>query len=73
VRVARVALTLLECTPKVRHDAGDAFVDLALTLNGNLANAWGASGWSKTRLGAYDIGIKRAEFAMRLSPLDPRK
>ena len=54
-------------------DAGDTFVDLALNLNGNLANAWGASGWLKTCLGDYDIGIKRAEFAIRLSPLDPRK
>jgi TolB-like protein/Tfp pilus assembly protein PilF len=54
-------------------DAGDTFVDLALNLNGNLANAWGASGWLKTCLGDYDLGIKRAEFAMRLSPLDPRK
>jgi TolB-like protein len=54
-------------------EAGDAYVDLALNLNGNLANAWGASGWMKTCLGDYDIGIKRAEFALRLSPLDPRK
>jgi tetratricopeptide (TPR) repeat protein len=54
-------------------DAGDTFVDLALNLNGNLANAWGASGWLKTCLGDYDLGIKRAEFAVRLSPLDPRK
>jgi TolB-like protein len=54
-------------------DAGDTFVDLALNLNWNLANAWGASGGLKTCLGDYDIGIKRAEFAMRLSPLDPRK
>jgi tetratricopeptide (TPR) repeat protein len=54
-------------------DAGDSYVDLALNLNGNLANAWGASGWMKTCLGNYDIGIKRAEFALRLSPLDPRK
>ncbi|MGA7429241.1 MAG: winged helix-turn-helix domain-containing protein [Xanthobacteraceae bacterium] len=54
-------------------DAGDTYVDHALNLNGNLANAWGASGWMKSCLGNYDIGIKRAEFALRLSPLDPRK
>ena len=54
-------------------DAGDTYVDQALNLNSNLANAWGASGWMKTCLGNYDIGIERAELALRLSPLDPRK
>jgi tetratricopeptide (TPR) repeat protein len=52
--------------------AGAAFVDAALGLNANLANAWGASGWVKTCLGAYDTGIEHAAFAMRLSPLDSR-
>ena len=52
--------------------AGATFVDAALALNANLANAWGASGWVKTCLGEYDTGIAHAAFAMRLSPLDPR-
>jgi TolB-like protein len=52
--------------------AGATFVDAALALNANLANAWGASGWVKACLGDYDTGIQHAAFAMRLSPLDPR-
>ena len=53
-------------------EAGATFVDAALALNANLANAWGASGWVKTCLGEYDTGIAHAAVAMRLSPLDPR-
>src|SRR5262249_27500277 len=40
-------------------------------LNPNLAAAWGASSWMKICFGDPDTGIKHAELAMRLSPLDP--
>jgi TolB-like protein len=53
-------------------DDGAAFVDRALTLNSNLANGWGTSGWMKICLGQPDLGIKHEALAMRLSPLDPR-
>jgi len=49
-----------------------AFVERALVLNPNLAVAWGASGWMKICFGEPDAGIKHAELAMRLSPLDQR-
>ena len=53
-------------------DAGGAFVDRALTLNPNLADAWLWGGWIKIWLGEPEEAIARIERAMRLSPLDPR-
>jgi TolB-like protein/Flp pilus assembly protein TadD len=53
-------------------DDGAAFVDRALGLNPNLADAWGASGWMKTCFGEHSTAIEHAARAMRLSPLDPR-
>ena len=53
-------------------DNGSAFVERALALNSNLAAAWGFSGWMKVCFGEPDTAIKRAAFAMRLSPVDPR-
>jgi len=53
-------------------DDGAAFVDRALTLNANLAAAWGFSGWIKVCFGEPDTAIEHTAIAMRLSPLDPR-
>jgi adenylate cyclase len=53
-------------------DSGSAFIERALALNSNLAAAWGFSGWMKVCFGEPDTAIKRAAFAMRLSPVDPR-
>jgi TolB-like protein/class 3 adenylate cyclase/tetratricopeptide (TPR) repeat protein len=53
-------------------DDGNAFVERALTLNPNLAAAWGASGWMKICFGEPDTAINQVSTAMRLSPLDPR-
>src|SRR5262249_22202395 len=53
-------------------DDGAAFVDRALGLNPNLAEAWGTSGWMKTCFGEHNTAIEHAARAMRLSPLDPR-
>ena len=53
-------------------DDGAAFVDRALSLNSNLAAAWGMSGWTKVCLGEPDTAIEHAAVATRLSPLDPR-
>jgi TolB-like protein len=53
-------------------DDGAAFVDRALGLNANLAEAWGLTGWMKVCFGEPDAGIERTSIAMRLSPLDPR-
>src|SRR5262249_52852458 len=53
-------------------DDGAEFVDRAVTLNSNLANGWGTSGWMKICLGEPEIGIEHVARAMRLSPLDPR-
>jgi tetratricopeptide (TPR) repeat protein len=52
-------------------DAGVAFIDRALTLNPNLANAWIASGFARNWLGKLDLAIEHLARAMRLSPLDP--
>jgi TolB-like protein/Tfp pilus assembly protein PilF len=51
---------------------GDAFVELALSLNPNLAWAWLYSGWIKASLGETDIAIDRINRAQRLSPQDPQ-
>jgi TolB-like protein len=53
-------------------DDGAAYVDRALSLNANLANGWGVSGWMKICLGEPDVAIEHEARAMRLSPLDPR-
>jgi tetratricopeptide (TPR) repeat protein len=53
--------------------AGAASVDRALSLNTNLAAAWGASGWMKACLGDPVTAIDHLNRAMRLSPLDPRQ
>jgi TolB-like protein/tetratricopeptide (TPR) repeat protein len=52
-------------------DAGTALFDRALALNSNLAIAWNASGWLKSRLGHPEIALEHLAQAMRLSPLDP--
>ncbi len=53
-------------------DAGAAFVDRALLINPNLADAWLWGGWVKIWLGEPDEAIARIARAMRLSPLDRR-
>jgi TolB-like protein/Tfp pilus assembly protein PilF len=52
-------------------EAGTVLFDRALTLNPNLAVAWNASGWLKSRLGQHDVALEHLSRAMRLSPLDP--
>jgi len=46
-------------------------VELALTLNPNLALAWAISGWIQVWRGEPELGIEHLSKAMRLSPLDP--
>jgi TolB-like protein/Tfp pilus assembly protein PilF len=52
-------------------DAGTALFDRALALNSNLAIAWNASGWLKSRLGDPELALQHLAQAVRLSPLDP--
>jgi TolB-like protein len=52
-------------------DAGAAFIDRALRLNPNLADAWHFSGWVRVYLGEPELAIKHFAHAMRLNPLDP--
>jgi TolB-like protein len=52
-------------------ESGNTFVDRSLQLDSNLAAAWGASGWLKTRLGQPETAIRHLNVAMRLSPIDP--
>jgi TolB-like protein len=54
-------------------DAGAAFVDRALSLNPNLATAWGSSGYMKICFGEHNTAIEHEARAMRLSPLDSRR
>jgi TolB-like protein/class 3 adenylate cyclase len=51
--------------------AGAAFIDRALVLNSNLAEAFFCGGWAKNWLGEPEAAIERFARAMRLSPLDP--
>ena len=48
-----------------------AYIDRALALNSNLADAWARSGWVKVCFGEPDAGVECEARAMRLSPLDP--
>ena len=52
-------------------DAAAAFIDRALVLNPNLAEAWFCGGWAKVWLGDPDTAVERFARAMRMSPLDP--
>jgi TolB-like protein/class 3 adenylate cyclase len=53
-------------------EVGAAFIDRALVLNSNLAEAWNFGGWVKNFLGEPETAIERFARAMRLSPLDLR-
>jgi TolB-like protein/tetratricopeptide (TPR) repeat protein len=57
----------------VVHDLDTAaqFVERALTLDPNLAAAWGCSGAVRAWLGEPDTAIEHLTRALRLSPLDP--
>jgi len=52
-------------------DAGRLFIDRALALNPNLANAWSSSGWLRVWIGDPDTAIRHFTQFRRLSPLDP--
>jgi tetratricopeptide (TPR) repeat protein len=49
---------------------GAAFIERALALNPNLAEAWTSSGWVNIWLGAPELAIERFARVMRLSPVD---
>jgi TolB-like protein len=51
-------------------DASDFFINRALTLNPNLAQAWCHSGWLRIYLGETEVAFQKFARAMRLSPLD---
>jgi TolB-like protein len=52
-------------------DSAVIFIDRALVLNPNLAEAWLFSGWMRAYRGELDVAIEHHARAMRLSPLDP--
>src|SRR6202521_5103925 len=52
-------------------DSAVVFIDRALVLNPNLAEAWLFSGWMRTYRGELDVAIEHHARAMRLIPLDP--
>jgi TolB-like protein len=52
-------------------DDAAAFVDRALAVNPNFAQAWGTSAWLRVWRGEPDLVIEHAAHAMRLNPLDP--
>jgi TolB-like protein/class 3 adenylate cyclase len=51
-------------------EGGIAFIDRALTLNPNSADAWRASGLTRAFLGDTELAIAHLERSARLSPLD---
>jgi len=53
-------------------DAAAAFIDRALVLNPNLAEAWFCGGWVKIWVGEPDTAIERFARSIRLSPLGSR-
>lgn len=52
-------------------EAGAAFIDRALLINGNLATAWHFSSFANLLLGRPELALDHEMRAMRLSPLDP--
>src|SRR5262249_1022311 len=52
-------------------EAGQLFIDRALALNPNCANAWHLSGWQMVYTGDPDTAIRHFAQFKRLSPLDP--
>ncbi len=52
-------------------DLGMDFLDRSLVLNPNLATTWFLSGYLRAFSGETDEAMRRLEYAMRLSPLDP--
>jgi adenylate cyclase len=51
-------------------EVAPGFIDRALILNSNLAEAWFWGGWMKTWLGEPEPALERFARAMRLNPLD---
>ncbi|VIO75653.1 Transcriptional regulator HilA [Bradyrhizobium ivorense] len=52
-------------------DDAAAFIDRALAINPNFAQAWGTSAWLRVWRGEPDLVFEHAAHAMRLNPLDP--
>ncbi len=52
-------------------DAGEVFVDRALELNPNLAQAWIVSALLRINLGDPELSVRQFEHVMRLSSFDP--
>jgi len=52
------------------YDAAAAFMDRALTVNPNLAQAWMLSSWLRVWRGEPDLALDHAAQALRLSPVD---
>ena len=52
-------------------EAGEAYLDRAITLNPNLAIAWTNGGLVKSWLGKFEVSIEYLMHAIRLNPLDP--
>lgn len=53
-------------------DTGLAFIDRAVALNPNLAQAWYLGGYVRAWRGEPDAAIEQLTHAMRLSPVDKR-
>ena len=52
-------------------DAGTVFIDRALMLNPNLAQAWFHGAWLSINLGEPEKAIRYFEHVIRLSPVEP--
>jgi tetratricopeptide (TPR) repeat protein len=53
-------------------DAGQSFIDRALSLNRNLASAWLSSSCLRLWIGEPDIVMVHSAHFKRMSPLDPQ-
>jgi TolB-like protein/tetratricopeptide (TPR) repeat protein len=53
-------------------DTGAEFIDRALALNPNCAQAWNVSGWVRVYLGEHETAIEHLDRGFRLSPRDPQ-
>jgi tetratricopeptide (TPR) repeat protein len=51
-------------------EGGAGLIDLALTLDPNMAVGWYSSGWIRAYLGETDMAIQHLTHAMQLSPVD---
>lgn len=55
----------------LEHESASTLVDRAISINPNLASAWGARAWISVYLGEHEKALVEVDRAFRLNPIDP--